>query len=144
MANQPLPADEIKRRIHAARVLRQLEQADLDRMFHEDGLGKGEAGRTERGDLPLTRVRREAFCRHLGVPERWFLADDVDEVVGLATAGPTDAGSTDTELSPESLRELLEQALDQLAQAAGQDQPGSTTRPADSGHQGRASGGAAA
>jgi hypothetical protein len=55
-----------------------MEQVELDQLFHQDGLGKGEAGRTERGDLPMTRVRREAFARHLRVPEDWFLEEDAD------------------------------------------------------------------
>src|SRR3954463_16295734 len=71
----------LKRRIHAARLLRDMEQVELDQLFHQDGLGKGEAGRTERGDLPMTRVRREAFARHLRVPEDWFLEEDADVLV---------------------------------------------------------------
>lgn len=71
----------LKRRIHAARLLRDMEQVELDKLCYEDGLGKGEAGRTERGELPLTRVRREAFARHLRVPEEWFTEEDADLLV---------------------------------------------------------------
>lgn len=91
MTPDRLDAAEIKRRIEAARILRGIGQAELDRLFHEDGLGKGEAGRTERGDLPMTRVRREAFSRHLGVPERWFTAASIDEIVGLRDREPGDS-----------------------------------------------------
>ena len=79
----PPGPEEISRRIKAARELRGIEQTELSEQLAADGLGKSEAGRIERGDLPLTRVRREALMRRLGVPERWFTSDSVDEIVGL-------------------------------------------------------------
>lgn len=73
---------ELKRRIEAARILRGISQEELDRRFAEDGLGKS-AGRLERGDkrLTLNRALLDGFIRHLRVPESWFTAEDVDELV---------------------------------------------------------------
>jgi transcriptional regulator with XRE-family HTH domain len=78
----PLTTEELKKRIHAARILRGLKQTELQDRLHEAGLRKLELGRIERGQLPLTRVRRQALIDALHVPERWFLSEDVDEVVG--------------------------------------------------------------
>lgn len=102
--------EEAQRRITAARILRGLEQRDLDRLGHEYGLGKQELGRTERGTLPITRVRREVLARILGVPERWFTEDDVDVIVGLAPQ--RSAPLTDEQLrqAAELLPALLEAA----------------------------------
>lgn len=76
-----LPADEIKRRVDAARTLRGMTQTQLAELVHADGLGKHDIGRLERGDIPLTRVLRDALCRHLGVPEEWFTEPSVDRLV---------------------------------------------------------------
>jgi hypothetical protein len=75
-----LGADELKRRIEAARILRGLEQTELDGLFDADGLGKS-ASRMERGKLPLTRARLDGLIRHLRVPEGWFTEPDVDRLV---------------------------------------------------------------
>jgi hypothetical protein len=80
-----LSPEELKRRIFAARVLRGLRQVDLQASLAEDGLGKRELGRIERGSLPLNRVRRETLARALRVPEIWFTSESVDEIVGTAT-----------------------------------------------------------
>lgn len=96
----PDDAETIKRRIEAARILRGISQAELNRRLAADGLGTQEAGRVERGELPLSAVRRWAMTRALGVPERWFLEPDVDVVVGLR--------------SPPA-EEALKQAFDRLA-----------------------------
>lgn len=110
-----LSQDELKHRIEAARILRDISQVELERLFHADGLGKGDAGRVERGELPMDKVRRDAFCRHLRVPERWFLAEDVDEIVGMKPG----------QLTPDEIRraaELLPQLLagdQELPQAPG-------------------------
>lgn len=75
-----LGAAELKRRILAARTLRNVSQEELDRRFAEDGLRKS-AGPLERGELPLTRARLDGLVRHLRVPEEWFVAEDVDSLV---------------------------------------------------------------
>lgn len=114
-------ADEVKRRIEAARILRGISQLELARMFEEDGLGKTEAGRLERGDLPLTRVRRDALCRNLGVPERWFTADSVDEIVGLGGESAGDLTRAAALLAPQLLAaaEALEQERARLQPGEG-------------------------
>ena len=74
--------DKLKRRIHAARVLRGVNQQELNALFAADGLDQEDAGKVERGSLPMQKVHLDAFVRHLGVPERWFTADNVDDIVG--------------------------------------------------------------
>lgn len=76
-----LDTDEINRRMVAARTLRELSQTDLDALGAADGLGKQELSRVERGELPMTRVRREVATRLLRVPANWFTADDVDDIL---------------------------------------------------------------
>lgn len=77
-----LDQETLKRRIHAARLLRGLDQEQLNALFEADGLGKTDAGRIERGTLTMQRAHREAFVRNLQVPEDWFLSENVDELVG--------------------------------------------------------------
>lgn len=99
-----MDAQTVTQRIRAARTLRGLEQAGLDALFAADGLGKQEASRLERGELPLTAARRHALVRHLRVPEEWFTEDDVDQVVGT-TIDPSVGTGT-----------FLAQALEQVQQ----------------------------
>lgn len=120
-----LGKDVLKRRVEAARILRGLSQPDLDKRFAKDGLGKTAAGRVERGELDMQRAHRDAFCRHLGVPERWFSEPDVDVVVGLRPA----------ELSVDEVRATLEQLLAGLDQDEAQASRGTTRARADVDHQ---------
>lgn len=76
-----LDAEEINRRIVAARTLRNLSQRDLDALGERDGLGRQELSRVERGELPLSRVRRETLTRLLDVPADWFTAEPFDDVL---------------------------------------------------------------
>lgn len=78
-----LKNEEIKRRMEAARKLRGLSQAQLGKLFEADDLGKMDPQQIERGIMPLRGARLAAACRHLRVPERWFTAEDVDEIVGF-------------------------------------------------------------
>ena len=71
----------------------------MDLLGVAEGLDKQELSRLERGALPMTNVRREALCRVLRVPRRWFQSDDLDEVVGLTAQENEDALAV--------LRELL-------------------------------------
>ena len=87
--NLALPPDELKRRIHAARVLRGVTQEKLEEQLAEQGLGKREAGRVERGEISFQRVHRLMFADALRVPERWFTAGTVDEIVGFASRSET-------------------------------------------------------
>lgn len=86
--------EEMRRRIVAARVLRGLDQRELQRRLADAGLGRQELGRLERGEFTMTRVRRLALCDVLNVPEEWFTAETVDELFGLvkrSDASPPDA-----------------------------------------------------
>lgn len=80
-----LDREEIKRRMEAARKLRGLSQAELGERFAADDLGKMDPQQIERGIMPLRGARLAAACKHLRVPERWFTAEDVDEIVGLTS-----------------------------------------------------------
>lgn len=99
-----LDARTIKERIDAARTLRGLTQTELGDLLHSDGLGKHDVGRIERGTMTLQAVHRHALCRHLGVPEDWFLEPDLDRLLGI--------------ISSDEIRDRLERietALDDLA-----------------------------
>jgi transcriptional regulator with XRE-family HTH domain len=111
-----LTPDELSARIKAARMLRGLEQEDLARLLVEDGLGKHDLGRIERREIEMTRVQRDAICRHLKVPERWLDEPDVDVLVGLAIPN----------INPERLRDLFARLLAELA-------PGETPSAPESG-----------
>jgi hypothetical protein len=114
-----MDAEDVKRRIEAARMLRGIEQQQLDRLGHAEGLGKQELSRTERGELPLTRVRRDVLLRLLRLPDRWLVSDDIDEVVGFDQAAPA------PRLTPDLARDLLAQLVD----AAGQAHPPGEAEP---------------
>lgn len=113
-----LSTDETKRRIEAARILRDLSQVELDRLGHEDGLGKQELSRLERGELPLTRVRREVLIRILRVPEHWLTEEDTDVVVGVRPSSRDDL--SDAQLRAASDLLALLPALADRARGQGQ------------------------
>lgn len=102
--------EELRRRIVAARELRGITQTDLGALFEQDGLGKHDPGRIERGTMPMQRAHREAFIRHLRVPDAWFTEDDVDVLLGVS-AGPSD-------LSERELQRAAELIAPQLLAAA--------------------------
>lgn len=80
-----LTPDVWKQRIVAARTLRGISQAEMDRLGHEDGLGKGELSRLERGEFNrITPAQRRTLSYILRVPEAWFTDEDVDAIVGYS------------------------------------------------------------
>lgn len=139
-----LPTDELKRRVEAARILRGLTQNQLADLVHADGLGRHDVGRLERGDIPLTRVLRDALCRHLGVTEEWFTEpdvdvllrgigeDDVNERLDRIERAVTENRGSLLDLIVQGSRsenQVLKDALDQAADAQGSE-AGSGTRGA--------------
>lgn len=80
MGLSELNTNELKRRIEAARLLRNISQTQLDDLFSADGLGKS-AGRLERGALTLNRALLDGLVRHLRVPEQWFTSPDIDPLL---------------------------------------------------------------
>lgn len=128
-----LSDDELRRRLIAARTLRGLTQTDLGELLKQDGLGKHDPGRIERGGLTMQRAHREAFAHHLGVPTTWFTEPDVDVIVGLAPR---------PEISPGTLRGILEQALAEIDRASDQAPPEATPAPGGIDHRRRARGAA--
>lgn len=131
----PLPDDELVRRLKAARELRGIDQNTLGLLFKEDGLGKMDPGRIERGEMKMQRAHRDAFCRHLGLPERWLTEPDIDVIVGLRPPA---------RLTPGDARDLMTQLLADLDRADLQDQQGTRSQQADTGHPPAAEGGAGA
>lgn len=85
MANlNDLDRTQISLRIKAARELRGLTQTDLGDLFDAQRLNKSDPGRLERKDpnVPFLRSHLDALCRMLRVPEEWFTAESVDDIVG--------------------------------------------------------------
>ena len=99
---------EAKRRIEAARTLRGLTQDALDAMGYRDGLGKQELSRAERGELEITRVRREVFARLLGLPIEWFESDSIDDLIRWPASG----------IAPDQIKRAAELLGPQLLEAA--------------------------
>lgn len=99
-----LKPDEIKRRISAARILRGMEQPDLDRLGAAEGYGKLELGRVERGEIPYRPGKHlDVLCRILNVPRWWFTAETLD------------FGGVDAPATPDEVASLLAQQNDLLA-----------------------------
>lgn len=75
-----LPSDELKRRLDAFRTLRGMRQTDLADRLAEDGHGKHDLGRLERGDerMPLSASLRRSIAAHLEIPERWLTDEHLD------------------------------------------------------------------
>ena len=130
-----LSDDELRRRVVAARELRGLTQTELGDLFAEDGLGKHDPGRIERGTMVMQRAHREAFMHHLRVPRSWFTEGDTDVIVGLKPRRP---------LSPSESRDVLQRLLADHDQAVDQGPQGTRTPPGDEGHRERALGGGGA
>jgi hypothetical protein len=85
-----LKADEIKRRIEAARLLRNISQKELDALGRADGFGAVEMGRVERGELEFRPGKHlDPLCRYLRVPRWWFTAETLD-FGGLDAPAPPD------------------------------------------------------
>lgn len=73
-----LDKDALKQRIDAARTLRGYTQAELADLLHEDGFGKHDLGRAERGEPGMFNANmRRALAHHLRVPENWFIDEDL-------------------------------------------------------------------
>lgn len=82
-----MSTEEARRRICGLRTLRRISQEQMSVRGHEDwGLKRQELSRTERGDLPLTRVRKVALCGILDVHPAWF---DEEDLSRLLQAGPS-------------------------------------------------------
>lgn len=73
-----LSKDEIRRRIVAARTLRGMEQTELASLMADDGLGKHDLGKIERGGMTMQATHRRSIAHHLRMSERWFMEDNID------------------------------------------------------------------
>lgn len=76
--------DDLVRRMEAARILRGISRRQLGELFKLDGLGVQDPERLARGEIDFERKHLLAACDRLRVPERWFTAETVDEVVGIS------------------------------------------------------------
>ena len=108
--------DVLKQRIEAARALRGLTQVQLRERFEEDGLGKHDAARLERGEMELRRIHLDALMRHLKMPEWWFTADEIS----------LDGEPPDGTKLAEEVRELRRLVLEQLRREVKPGQPRGT------------------
>lgn len=100
----PLPQEEIKRRINAARIIRGMSQAEFDALGAADGFGKGEMSRVERGELAFREGKHlAAMSRYLGVPAWWFTAEAID----LSTGPDQDPPESTVEQHLASLTEQI-------------------------------------
>lgn len=115
-----LSDDEAKRRIEAARILRGLTQDELDKLGAADGLGKQELSRTERGELDLTRVRKEVFARLLKLPVEWFEDESIDPLIRWPAQGLPDA---QIRRAAELMAPQLLEVARALEQASGKELP---------------------
>lgn len=106
----PLSQEEIRRRIAALRELRGMTQNDMNEAFAALGGPKTDAGRAERGTIPLTDVHLMLFVRALRVPPYWFTEEDIDVLLGNK---PRRA------FSPEEAAALLAQLLAGFDQGEG-------------------------
>jgi hypothetical protein len=100
----PLKPNEIKRRIHAARLLRDISQKELNQLGQADGFGDVEMGRVERGELEFRPGKHlDPLCRYLRVPRWWFTEEEL-------SFGPVDIPA-----SPDEVSSLLAQQNELLA-----------------------------
>lgn len=83
-----LEKEELKRRLHALRILRGYTQVTLGEALEEAGLNKTELGKVERGER-LSPAMRAQLVRLLSAPESYFLEPDLDKV--LFTSPDADA-----------------------------------------------------
>lgn len=68
-----LPAEEIGRRIHAARILLDISQDEMTQRGHDEwGLDKGELARVERGTIKAQPYHLKLLSELLDVPLAWF------------------------------------------------------------------------
>lgn len=128
-AREVLDADEIKRRIAAARTLRNLSQAALNQMGDEYGLGRQELGRVERGELGFRTMHGDAYTRLLRLPRNWFSAGSIDE---LLYQDPTQLDRMEAKLDaildrlgvkPETIEDIVSDFEDETNASRGGDPP---------------------
>lgn len=73
--------DELRRRIRAARILRNMSQAEMNQEGHKRGLPKHTLGGVERGDLAVQHVHLAMVCEILDVPMAWFSETDAADTL---------------------------------------------------------------
>jgi transcriptional regulator with XRE-family HTH domain len=105
-----LPQEELKRRIAALRKLRGMSQVELGALVEEEGWGKLDVGRIERGDVPMTPGRLDAIARHLGVAREWLTEPDLDVLLGHPGAPSQEA----IERIDSTLRQLMRNSGEKL------------------------------
>jgi transcriptional regulator with XRE-family HTH domain len=116
-----LDQEQLKRRLVAARALRDVSQAELAGQLEADGLGKHDLGRIERGDLTMMPAHRRALAHHLRLPERWFTDPDTDSL--LVFDEPRDVSDDDLRRAAELLAPQLLSAARALRQEQDSEQP---------------------
>lgn len=121
-----LDPEELDRRLKAIRMLRQISQTEMAVMLEAEGFGKHDLGRIERGQMALTGARRRELARILRVPESYFTAEDLDEV--LFAAGTDKLTDDQIRRAAELMAPQLLEAARALAPTSGKEQQGSGAR----------------
>lgn len=124
-----LTREELVRRVVAARELRGLTQLELGQLVADEGLGKHDMPKLERGEngARFTGAHRRVLASVLRVPERWFTDDDDRLFAGLVidpdriTALEDALAATQDRLGPQV--ERLESRVLELEAQAGRSSP---------------------
>lgn len=87
-----------------------MSQVELGALVEEEGWGKHDVGRIERGDVPMTPGRLDAIARHLGVAREWLTEPDLDVLLGHPGAPSQEA----IERIDSTLRQLMRNSGEKL------------------------------
>lgn len=116
-----LKDEELRHRLVAARELIGLDQRQMGAKLDEQGLGRTDAMRLERGRIAFTPAHLSAYTRITGLPSQWFTIGDVSALFSPALAGedPDEALGTQADVV-RALRSLLA-ALENVRSAMGEE-----------------------
>lgn len=87
--SQPLPPDELRRRLRAGRELIGISREALGEHLADDGFGKHDVAALERDvgeettsarSVPFTAGRKRSIARALQLPDSWFTEPDITKL----------------------------------------------------------------
>lgn len=103
-------ADDIRRRIKAARALAGYSVSDLAERTAEQGLGERTLRKMESGERPARRMELDQIAVACGLPPAWFTAD-LSRLGELAVEAPNGA-ATDLEATLQDVLDRLQRLED--------------------------------